>query len=122
VNTARQLGFALGVAVLGSIFTAQAAATLRAAGTPDADGTATALSGGQAGQLIGQAPPEARGQLTELLGTAYADGLRDVFLACGVAAVLGGLLVFWLVRSAAPGAEERPEPQEEAPQAEPAVR
>jgi EmrB/QacA subfamily drug resistance transporter len=122
VNTARQLGFALGVAVLGSIFTAQTASTLRAGGAADADATASALSGGQAGQLVGQSPPEARGQLTELFATAYADGLRDVFLACGVAGVLGGLLVFWLVRSAAPGAEQRRAPKAPAPQAEPAVR
>jgi len=108
--------------VLGSVFTAQATSTLRAAGTPDAEATATALSGGQAGQLVGQAPPDARGGLTELFATAYADGLRDVFLACGVAGLLGGLLVFWLVRSAAPGAEQRRAPQESAPQAEPAVR
>jgi EmrB/QacA subfamily drug resistance transporter len=102
VNTARQLGFALGVAVLGSVFTARTTATLTAAGTADAEATATALTGGQAAQLVEQAPSEARGGLDALFATAYADGLRDVFLACGAAGVLGGLLVFWLVRADAP--------------------
>ena len=125
VNTARQLGFALGVAVLGSVFTAQAAATLRAAGTPDAAGTASALSGGQSAQLVAAAPPEARSGLTELFAGAYADGLRDVFLACGAFGILGGLVVLWLVRSEAPTTE--PDPAEEsapesAPESEPAAR
>jgi hypothetical protein len=114
------------VAVLGSVFTAQATSTLSAAGTPDAAGTATALSGGQAAQLVAAAPPQARSGLTELFADAYADGLRDVFLACGAAGVLGGLLVFWLVRSQAPGAEERPaaapSAREPAPESEPAAR
>jgi EmrB/QacA subfamily drug resistance transporter len=126
VNTARQLGFALGVAVLGSVFTAQATSTLSDAGTPDAAGTATALSGGQAAQIVAAAPPEARGGLAELFAGAYADGLRDVFLACGAAGVLGGLLVFWLVRSQAPAAEEEPvaapSARESVPESEPAAR
>jgi EmrB/QacA subfamily drug resistance transporter len=108
VNTARQLGFALGVAVLGSVFTARAGAVLRTAGTPDPSGTAAALTGGQAGQLIGAADPAARGHLAGLLGDAYAAGLRDVFLVCGVAGLLGGLLVVWLVRAAAPGHGHQP--------------
>ena len=122
VNTARQLGFALGVAVLGSVFTAQAASTLRTGGATDPAGTATALSGGQAAELVAAAPPDARGGLTELFAAAYADGLRDVFLACGAAGVLGGLLVFWLVRSKAPGAEDSPTAAESERQAEPATR
>ena len=122
VNTARQLGFALGVAVLGSVFSARATSTLTAAGTADPSGTASALSGGQAARLIGEAPPEARGALADLVATAYADGLRDVFLACGAAGVLGGLLVFWLVRAEAPGAAPRPAVDRPAPEPEVAAR
>jgi EmrB/QacA subfamily drug resistance transporter len=102
VNTARQLGFAFGVAVLGSIFTAQATATLRDAGAADPAGTASALTAGQAGELIGSAPAPDRAGLADLLAGAYADGLRDVFLVCGGAGVLGALLVLWLVRASAP--------------------
>ncbi|MBY3551918.1 MFS transporter [Modestobacter lapidis] len=122
VNTARQLGFAIGVAVLGSVFTARTASTLRAAGVPDPSGTATALTGGQTAEIVDQAPPEARAGLADLLATAYADGLRDVFLACGAAGILGGVLVFWLVRADAPGGGQRPGAAAPARQAEPASR
>jgi EmrB/QacA subfamily drug resistance transporter len=115
VNTARQLGFALGVAVLGSVFTAQATATLREAGAADPAGTASALTAGQAGQLVSSAPAQDRAGLADLLAAAYAGGLRDVFLVCAAAAVIGGLLVLWLVRAAAPSEG----PQVERPTQEP---
>jgi EmrB/QacA subfamily drug resistance transporter len=120
VNTARQLGFALGVAVLGSVFTARAASLLADAGTPDPSGTASALTGGQAGQLIGSAAPGSRAELAGVLADAYAGGLREVFLACGVAGLLGGLLVVWLVRAGAPGEGHRPAP--EPAEAQPVAR
>jgi EmrB/QacA subfamily drug resistance transporter len=103
VNTARQLGFALGVAVLGSVFTARATSALSAGHAPDPSGTASALVGGQAGRLIGAVPAHSRAQLADLLATAYADGLREVFLVAGAAGIVGGLLVLWLVRADAPG-------------------
>ena len=115
VNTARQLGFALGVAALGTVFTARTTSALAAAGTPDAAGTAAALTGGQSAELVGAAPAGARSGLSDLFAAAYADGLRDVFLACGIAGVVGGLLVLWLVRAGAPIGGHQP-----APVAEPA--
>jgi len=102
VNTARQLGFALGVAVLGSVFTARATSVLRDGGSPAPSGPAAALTAGQAGQLIGSAPAQQRAGLADLLGAAYAGGLRDVFLVCGAAGIVGGLLALWLVRAPAP--------------------
>jgi EmrB/QacA subfamily drug resistance transporter len=124
VNTARQLGFALGVAVLGSVFTAQATSALTDGGAPDPAGTASALTAGQAGRVIGSAPPQQRGGLADLLGNAYADGLRDVFLVCGAAGLVGGLLVLWLVRAAAPSDGQEPEEQVQPArgEAEPATR
>ncbi|CCH87314.1 Major facilitator permease [Modestobacter italicus] len=122
VNTARQLGFALGVAVLGSVFTAQATAVLRDGGSPDPAGTASALTAGQAGQLIGSAPAEQRAGLADLLGSAYAGGLRDVFLVCAAAAIVGGLLVFWLVRAGAPSTGHQAGPSADQPQEAAAAR
>jgi MFS family permease len=123
VNTARQLGFALGVAVLGSVFTARAASVLAGSGVPDASGTASALTAGQAGQLVGAAPAQFRSQLADLLAAAYAGGLRDVFLVCGAAGIVGGLLVITLVRAAAPSAGHQPaRPSAPAAEAEPAAR
>lgn len=107
VNTFRQLGFAVGVAVLGSVFTAGATRVLTDGGAPDPAGTASALSGGQAQQIIGSAPEQARGGLTELLGAAYADGLRDVLLVAGALGLLGALLVVLMVRGPVPQHDER---------------
>jgi predicted MFS family arabinose efflux permease len=117
VNTARQVGFAVGVAVLGTVFTTGATGVLRDAGAADPSGTASALSAGQAPQLIGAADPPARGGLADLLGGAYADGLGSVYLACGIAGVVGGLLVLLLVRAAPPGAHPAPQPAAKAPAA-----
>ncbi|WP_249522384.1 MFS transporter [Modestobacter marinus] len=116
VNTARQLGFALGVAVLGSVFTARAAGVLRDAGAADPDATASALTAGQTQQLVGSAPPADRAGLADLLGSAYALGLHQVFLVSGSAGILGGLLVLWLVRAAAPSqASQRTAEHESSP-------
>jgi EmrB/QacA subfamily drug resistance transporter len=104
VNTARQLGFALGVAVLGSVFTARAGSVLSGAGAPDPAGTASALTAGQAGQLVGAAPEGQRAGLTDLFAAAYAGGLRDVFFVCGGLGLLGAVVVLVLVRAAAPSA------------------
>ncbi|MEU2348841.1 MFS transporter [Modestobacter sp. NPDC049651] len=119
VNTFRQLGFALGVAVLGSVFAARATSSLTDAGAPDPSGTASALSAGQAGRLVGAAPQGDRGFLADVLAGAYADGLRAVFLVCGAAGLVGGVLVLVLVRAAAPHAGHRPAPQQQ-PAATPA--
>lgn len=105
VNTARQLGFAVGVAVLGSVFAAGTTRALTEAGADDPTGTASALSGGQAQQVIGSAPADARGGLSELLSAAYADGLRDVLLVAGAAGLVGAVLVALLVRGPSPQTE-----------------
>ncbi|MGX1755661.1 MFS transporter [Streptomyces lydicus] len=68
VNTFRQLGYALGIAVLGTVFTS----ALRDAARPGASRTA--------------------------LGSAYASGLTDIMLISGVVALAGGLLVLAVVR------------------------
>ncbi|TYP88504.1 MFS transporter [Blastococcus xanthinilyticus] len=110
VNTARQLGFAVGVAVLGTVFTTAAASTLRARGVPAPGETASALTAGQAPELLAATDPGARAGLADALGAAYADGLGPLFLACGVAGIVGGLLVVLLVRAAPPSAAPSPEP------------
>jgi hypothetical protein len=120
VNTARQLGFALGVAVLGTVFTSAATRALTDAGAPNPSGLASRLSAGQAPKILASADPGARGQLAHVLSSGYADGLRDVFLACGMGGIVGGLLVLWLVRAAAP-TEAAQRPAEDAA-LEPAAR
>ncbi|MFI9722740.1 MFS transporter [Streptomyces sp. NPDC052396] len=103
VNTARQLGNALGIAVLGVVFHAGLTASLRHHG---GGLSADALAGGQAAPLIAHTAPARRGTVEHLVHTAFADGLRDVFWVSGVLGVLGGLVALALVRS--PMAPSRP--------------
>jgi len=120
VNTARQLGFAVGVAALGTVFTTAAASALRTTGANDPAGLASALSAGQAPKILAAADPAARGRLADVLASGYAAGLREAFLACGIAGVVGGLLVLWLVRAAAPTSSADRTARNAAP--EPAAR
>jgi len=114
VNTVRQMGFAVGVSVLGTVFATGASGVLRDAGTPDPSGVASALSAGQAPVLVAGAEPRARAGLADVLGDGYAAGLDGVFLACGLTAVVGGVLVLLLVRAAPPSAPSAARPAEAA--------
>ncbi|MFE9369963.1 MFS transporter [Streptomyces sp. NPDC006711] len=101
VNTFRQLGMTLAIAVLGAVFTSRAADTLAASGTvPDADRGAAALAGGQAQRLVEAAPGAHRDAAQHLVHQAFATGLDRVFLLSALAAALGGVLVLALVRPA----------------------
>jgi len=79
LTTARQLGFALGVAVLGLVFRSTIADSVSDEGLVEAI-------------VAGHAPR------TTLVQDAVAAGLRDGYLVAGAAGVLGGLLVLALVR------------------------
>ena len=90
LTTARQLGFAIGVAVLGTVFANRAADFV----SPDA---AHAIAAGQAGRL----PLPA-----EVVHSAAASGLDAGFLISGLVGLAGALAVFLLVR---PGSGMDPE-------------
>jgi len=100
VNTARQLGLAFGVAILGTVFTARAADVLQQANVPNPDAVAQAVSGGQSARLIGAAPAELRGQLDAAIHHAFASGLHAAFLLAGGVGVLGAVLCYLLLRGA----------------------
>ncbi|MFF4732833.1 MFS transporter [Streptomyces mirabilis] len=85
VNTVRQLGYALGVAVFGTVLTSRMQDTL----SHDAAHT---LAGGGAGAL--------RGPLSEhALRAAFASGLDSASVAAGVTGMIAGALVLVLVRT-----------------------
>ncbi|WP_326688586.1 MFS transporter [Streptomyces sp. NBC_01795] len=109
VNTFRQLGMTLAIAVLGTVFTSRTATALAGPGTvPDPDKGASALAAGQAQHVMDAAPPGHRDAAHQLVHQAFATGLDRVFLASALAAAVGGLIVLALVRpprrSAAGGA------------------
>ncbi|OMI35287.1 MFS transporter [Streptomyces sparsogenes] len=99
VNTFRQLGMTLAIAVFGTIFTSRTAAALAGPGTvPDPGQGASALAAGQARRLVDAAPAADRSAVQQLVRAAFAAGLDRVFLASALAAALGGLIVLVFVR------------------------
>ncbi|MEU8548399.1 MFS transporter [Streptomyces roseoverticillatus] len=124
VNTARQLGNALGIAVLGVVFHAGLAGALRdhgAGAVADPSATADALAGGQAGAVVAHAAPARRELLGQLVHEAFAAGLRQTFLVSGTLGILGGLVALALVRRPAKPAAPRPQRAARTAQEAPAM-
>ncbi|MFG3206274.1 MFS transporter [Streptomyces sp. NPDC048192] len=101
VNTVRQLGYALGVAVFGAVVTSRMSGTLPG-------GAAHALAGGAAGALRGRVPEHT-------LRAAFASGLNGALLVAGLAGMAAGALVLLLVRpdraaTERPSGTRHPEP------------
>ncbi len=90
VNTMRQLGFAVGIAVLGTVFATVATRSL--GGDSPA---AHRLLGGQAQQIVAQSRDHAA--VTNALHTASAAGLDAIFTIAGITGIIGGLLVLGLM-------------------------
>jgi hypothetical protein len=87
VNTARQLGYALGVAVFGTVLTSRMTDSL-----DGSTGAAHALAGGGAAALRPSIPDR-------VLHTAFAAGLNSALLLAGAVAVLAGIAVLLFLRT-----------------------
>ncbi len=99
LNTARQLGYALGIAALGLACTKAIADRLTAAiGAHHAGGAARAITGGQAHALLTTAPPDRRAVLDHALHAAFAHGLDLTLLAAGGAGLAAAALVVLALR------------------------
>ncbi|NEB80711.1 MFS transporter [Streptomyces sp. SID14478] len=85
LNTFRQLGYALGIAVFGTVLISRMQDTLPR-------GAAHALAGGGAGALRQRLPEQS-------LRTAFAQGLNSASVLAGCVALGAGFLVLVLVRS-----------------------
>jgi EmrB/QacA subfamily drug resistance transporter len=124
VNTFRQLGFALGIAVLGTLFTNRLVSGFaNRAGLGDGHRAAALAGGGETRALVSAAPPASRDLVGRLVHVAYAGALDRIYLVSGVAAIAGGLLVLTLVRPASPAApasESVPVPASAEPARQPA--
>ncbi|GAA1158403.1 anti-sigma factor RsiW [Kitasatospora gansuensis] len=119
VSTSRQLGNALGIAVLGAVFHGKVLSALRASGSAveDHKAAADALTGGRAAALIARAAPEHQAAVSQLVHEVFATGLRQTFLVAGVLGLVGGAIVLLLVRRppARAWADGRGEPREARP-------
>ncbi|MDT3398841.1 MFS transporter [Streptomyces sp. B1866] len=127
VNTFRQLGYALGIAVLGTVFATRVRDVFGGSGAVparDADRAAEAVSGGHAEAVVHAAPEGAARQAVEhAVREAFASGLDRICLIAGAAGVAAGLLVLAVVRGGPAaygpgprpaGGAERMEPSAEA--------
>jgi EmrB/QacA subfamily drug resistance transporter len=101
-NTTRQLGFAFGIAALGSAFTARAEHTLSVRGVPHPAQAAHAIAGGQGHVLLATAPSAVQ--------HAAVTGVQATYAAAGAVGMVAALLVVILMHPAEPGATEEPEP------------
>ena len=112
VNTGRQLGYALGIAVLGTVFANRVQSFVTADGhLTDPHAAASALSGGRAQAVLAAVPADRRDTVRQLVHASFAAGLDRVYLVAGIAGIAAGLLVFALVRRGEPAPWERkPEP------------
>jgi EmrB/QacA subfamily drug resistance transporter len=105
VNTARQLGFALGIAALGSVFSARAGHAFSDRGIDGAAEAGRAVAGGRSGELLARDPG--------LSGAVHAAAVQGVQWTLGVAGCVGllaGTLALILIRppKAAPAAHGAP--------------
>jgi predicted MFS family arabinose efflux permease len=124
-STFRQVGIATGIAALGSIFSHQVADSIHAklAGTPVAgqsDQIADAITGGQVGAVIQQAPPAVRPTLADAATSSFVDALNHIGLIAAVLAFVVGALCLVLIRQqdfvqqGAPAVPAAEEPEAEA--------
>ncbi|MBB2894412.1 MFS transporter [Flexivirga oryzae] len=105
VNTARQLGFALGIAALGTIFAARIKTVVVGTGAPHPSETAAAIAGGQAHAVLAHVPASVRPAADHLVQLSAVDGLRLAALVAGILGIVGGLVAGLLIR---PGKRQAP--------------
>jgi predicted MFS family arabinose efflux permease len=98
VNTARQLGFAFGVAALGSVFAARAQGSLADHGVPESARVARAVAGGQSPALLHQVPAGARHAADHAIHLASVSGVQGTLAVSGAIGLLAGVLTLFLMR------------------------
>jgi EmrB/QacA subfamily drug resistance transporter len=100
VNTFRQLGYALGIAALGTLFTSRIEASFAHSGAlSDPHAAAAQVSQGASRGLIAASPPHARALVAHAVRAAYASSQNSVYLIAAVTALVGGAAVLAFVRT-----------------------
>jgi hypothetical protein len=102
VNTARQLGFAFGIALLGTAFSMRVESALSSRHVPQAASVAHAVSGGQAARILAKTPSAARHADDAAFHHAGVTGVQTTLLVAGLVGLIAGALTYVLVRSPAP--------------------
>jgi hypothetical protein len=113
VNTARQLGFTFGVAVVGSVFAGRLASHLAAAGHRSG-ALAQAVAGGQTRAVLARTPPPGRASVEAAVRAASAYGLHVGLLVAGGLGLVGGMVALAALKrhpAAGPAAGQVPASQ-----------
>ena len=104
VNAVRQLGYAIGVAVLGTVFSQRAASSLdHLAGS---SALARDFAAGHAPRLLASAGTK-RNSLDAALHLASISGLEGAFLVAGIGGVVAGLIAFTLIHPTTSSRKDR---------------
>ena len=104
-TTFRQVGIATGIAGLGAVFQHQvtARATELLAASPVGSGQSgrvvTAIQSGRIGEVIGSAPPQARGVIARIAKESFISGLNELFVIGAIVAFVGAACALVLVRT-----------------------
>ena len=103
-STFRQVGIATGIAALGSIFSHEVADGIRGslAGTPAAaraDQISDAVTNGQIGAVLRQAPASLRGTLEQAATGSFVDALNHITTIAALIALVSGVLCLFLIRA-----------------------
>jgi EmrB/QacA subfamily drug resistance transporter len=100
VTTFRQLGYVVAVAVFGVVFSNRLDSSVDASdAVPDGSPASGLLAGGHAQVVVHAAPPAHRNAIETMAHTAFASGLRGVFVTGAAVALLGALLTLFLTRA-----------------------
>ncbi len=102
LNTGRQLGFAFGIAVLGTIFQSRIASALSGHPGLGSARVATAVSGGQSQRILAAVPAARRQATATAVHSAFASGLDTIFVVSGVIALAAGVSAIVLLRPTRP--------------------
>jgi EmrB/QacA subfamily drug resistance transporter len=117
VNTARQLGYALGIAGLGVICQSRIGALI--SDVPglvhgSVSATARAITGGQGPALLHAAPASAQATVNAAIHNAYASGLNVTLIVAGAIGLAGAAWVAVALRPRPAEVEANAEPEPEA--------
>jgi EmrB/QacA subfamily drug resistance transporter len=113
LNTMRQLGYALGIAGLGVVLQSRIGHSLSGAAHITGSGRlAKAVAGGQSQTVLHATPPAAQAGLDQAIHTAFASGLNATLVICGVAGLIGAVIVAVALR---PQASQQPAAVHEPP-------
>jgi EmrB/QacA subfamily drug resistance transporter len=102
-STFRQIGIATGIATLGSIFSHRVADDIasRLAGTPlaqQSERLGSAVTGGQAQQVVAAAPPQLRGTIADAATSSFVDALNHIGAIAAAIAFVAGVACLLLIR------------------------